>query len=558
MKRTQAWQRDIAIILLGLLAASCSKSNATQVKAKIDSGVEHTDGGKVGQAVGGKVGATLEVNDTDAVGVLADGSLSLAEAIRLGNGDLALDALSADERHQVSGTPGHDVADTIRLVVGEGTLITAPAANTLSSAIPTMLGNDGDVVDGGGAVLTEAAPKSLGLIVASSNVTVKNLEVRAFNAGVLVDPLSNTIENVTIDNVTFVEMGEAQFRAGATKSGGVLRNLTVTNCTFRALTSTYISASIAAAAPFPGETVENTLAENIVFSHNHVTSGLWGLYVFAAASRGGTARHAVTKHVTIDDNDFEAVGDASLNLSGANGDDVVIEDAVLEDVHITNNRIDPSNFGIGIWGGEPFIGKSNNDAHVRDLVIENNMLEARPGRSVNWCILLEAGRSDLQPATANRNSIERVQIRKNTLVGCQDAVAMTAGVVLSVGEASDNQINDVTIADNMIKDNAVAVHLRGGATLSASGSGQRTMSGNSVDKVAVTGNMFVNNKLILRVAGGQADAAGDMVSNNSVGADLTFSDNTYQDNADTCIVEENLGEATGNHVLASCGVLDGP
>src|SRR5262245_36162819 len=66
---------------------------------------------------------TLEVNDTNSTGNAGDAVLSLAEAIQLANGTLALEGLSEGERAQIRGTPGPNSADLIRVVVG---MINAP------------------------------------------------------------------------------------------------------------------------------------------------------------------------------------------------------------------------------------------------------------------------------------------------------------------------------------------------------------------------------------------------------------------------------------------------
>src|SRR5436190_631376 len=68
-------------------------------------------------ASAGSKGATLLVNDTDAVGMVGDNKLSLDEAIRLANGSLRQSQLSQAERQQVRGMPGPGAPDLIKVVL---------------------------------------------------------------------------------------------------------------------------------------------------------------------------------------------------------------------------------------------------------------------------------------------------------------------------------------------------------------------------------------------------------------------------------------------------------
>ena len=85
--------------------------------------------------------ATLAVNDTAGVGVVGDGKLSLAEAIRLANGGLTLDALSSEERAQIKGRPGSSSADRILLTLGKGAQIILPAQPGLPPLTPASYMN---------------------------------------------------------------------------------------------------------------------------------------------------------------------------------------------------------------------------------------------------------------------------------------------------------------------------------------------------------------------------------------------------------------------------------
>src|SRR5262245_42442752 len=97
--------------------------------------------------------ATLSVDDPSSPGLVGDARLSLAEAIQLAGGRLSPLGLSDAERARIRGDPGASSADLIRVELGEGAILT-----TSASGLPALLGNEGDVFDGGGVVLRAAGP----------------------------------------------------------------------------------------------------------------------------------------------------------------------------------------------------------------------------------------------------------------------------------------------------------------------------------------------------------------------------------------------------------------
>jgi hypothetical protein len=174
-------------------------------------------------------GATLLVNDPDAVGALGGARLSLDEAIRLANGSLGLESLSGAQRSQVHGIPGPHSRDVIKLVV---TTISSPPAGVTKSAASALRGNDGDSLDGNGAYLTGSAPKGIGLIVSSSNFSLHNLTVGGFEQDVVVDPAGQALKNISVVHTRMLPAVLGDLLVGARTSHSSLVGLNVTDNVF--------------------------------------------------------------------------------------------------------------------------------------------------------------------------------------------------------------------------------------------------------------------------------------------------------------------------------------
>jgi len=204
----------------------------------------------IGHAAARPTGATLLVNDSDAVGRLGDHRLSLAEAIRLANGSLALSQLSSAERRRVRGIPGLGKSDRIRFSV-EGGAIRFPVQITkkpdsdfavlqTKSLMPVLVGNDSDEIDGKGVRFTngpdEAAPLGgAALVVESSNFTIRNTTFERFVDGLIFRPAagSDGMANVRVINNRFLKGGGVGFTGvSAGQERSALRNILVEGNSF--------------------------------------------------------------------------------------------------------------------------------------------------------------------------------------------------------------------------------------------------------------------------------------------------------------------------------------
>ncbi len=488
--------------------------------------------------------ATLNVDDIDAIGQIGDDKLSLAEAIRLANGDLTPDALSDTERVHIQSVPGAASADKIVVVLPAGTILNATAL------LPPLTNNAGDEIDGGGAVLTDAASLDVGLMISSSKITVHNLGFTGFVTSLAVDPQGASLTDIAIIDNVLSNMKLVGLKVGTSVNGGSLNGLTVTGNTFNGKPFTGSVVSIAAANPATGGRVRKATLDNVSFAHNTVRGGIEGLYVFGAAALGGAADDATTRYVSITDNVFEDNTDASLNIAGSDGAAGFFRHTAVEHVVVERNTISVHNWGIGMWGGEPFGAGIANDSSVSDVLISDNQLTQAEGapNALGLCIVLQAGRTDAPPGLARGDAIEHVQILNNSVRNCNQAITLDGGAVIVGGKASHNQVSDILIDGNQLENNQIGLIARGGEVEL----GAARVTNNIVNQMTVTENHFTGNQLAVHLIGGVAKNG--VALDNQVGPDLSFSSNTYDGDAQQrCQIEDSTGNrARRNYARFSC------
>src|SRR5262245_66293089 len=103
----------------------------------------------------------------------------------------------------------------------------------LCCLLPALQGNDGDEIDGGGAILTTSARSGLGLLVSSSNITLHNLQIKGFYENLRIDPMGAQISNIHLHDMAFADSYESQLVAGTSASNGAIRCLTIERNSFQ-------------------------------------------------------------------------------------------------------------------------------------------------------------------------------------------------------------------------------------------------------------------------------------------------------------------------------------
>jgi hypothetical protein len=199
-------------------------------------------------------GAELLVNSASDPGTLGDAALTLREAILLATGALSRASLSAAEEAQVLGTPGAEVADTIRFdgrlfPAGSPTIISIDAASRVATQTSAVVGlrlalgsrdepsgadvppglpalsTGHDTIDASGVGVTldgAAAPDLMdGVRMSGPGNTVKGIHVQHFASGIAVGAgaVGSTLANLVLtDNIVGVAIRGPGSRANAVRS----------------------------------------------------------------------------------------------------------------------------------------------------------------------------------------------------------------------------------------------------------------------------------------------------------------------------------------------------
>jgi hypothetical protein len=500
--------------------------------------------------------AVLNVNDTNAVGVVGDGFLSLDEAIKVANGSLSSSALSATERAQIQGTPGAGSRDLIKMVPG----LTATVSS--GQSVSPLVGNDNDTLDGTGASLVAAVPLvpgSVGLVVSSSNFTLTGLTVDKFETDMKVDFGGRELRNITLQSLQL--RGSTFFgsllTAAAFSSNGSLKGLSVTDSTFDAGAPAGNLIYIGSAVGPGGGSISNTLIQDVVFARNQVKNGAIGIYIHGTLS-GANTDNATTRNVTVADNTFTGQTDSPINLAGglpAIG--ATATNVTLDNIVVTRNNIQAANWGI--WMGHETFGffqgvSTTQNNLISHISVTDNTIAMGPAGNAQ-CVTLETA-PEFPGEVATGNTIEHVTIAKNHISGCKNAEGSGGGITTDAARggilstATNNHMSDIKIMQNDIRDSDRGVVADGARAGNSGGSGGGTATGNVFQGLLIVGNSLTNNTTGIRLTGGDGAATTTVTGNSLTGVNIQA--NTITGSTTPCEAIVNAGIASGNTLDAKC------
>jgi len=524
----------------------------------------------------GTFDADLSVDDTDAQGAVGDDRLSLAEAVRLANGTLPLDALSAVEREHVSGTPGPASSDRIRVVLSSGTLIhAADSAPPGEPVVPYLLGNDGDLLDGGGAALAESPDSQpgqrTGMLILSSDVRVRGFVFDGLRYGVIVVPPAflPELSGVAIEGNVFRNNETGVIANASPGVAGTLRRLSIERNTFFPSEHAPNSIVVVGAAPqAAGEVISGALVEDLSIRDNRVHGGFEGISVLPGLASPDTRVEGVTfRNVVVEGNVLDGVIDISLNLAAGtalNGGHV--EDTTLEDVIVGWNRVQVGDTGATpIWVASGVVTGSPGGESMGNLVRGLGIVSNRVDGINCFGIALHAGHVELTDGGHSlRNEISDVLIQGNRVHGCENGVALIGGVAAaSGGVVEENSLRQVMVTGNELAENAQGLNVIG-----AAGGEGTTIPGdfdqvvalaarNRVEALRSVRNRIRGSQVGMNFTGGISFESPDVVVDNRVES-VSIGPNRLRGNlldcyaADDIVVGDEGGEASGNAAPVSC------
>jgi len=544
--------------------------------------------------------AVLRVNDPDGVGAVGDDRLSLAEAIRLANGDLSTTALSAKERSQIQGHPGANRADQILLTQilltpGAGAQITLPAqpgipvagpaafksGNTadLKSSLPALRGNDGDLVDGAGVILANgpdgSAVGGVGMQISSSNFTLRNVTLRRWAIPININPAGAAgIHKVTIRN-NQIEDGGVIFTGSATDgSANRSSDITIADNTIlgpsavgRANNALFnqpitITAANVALPGSAGDAAPASSLEGVRITGNKTRGFGSGIAVLGSSLRGGRIANVTLRDVLVEKNeviiDKDAV-DPAFMLWGAVGMSGDIRDVSIENVRIVDNRFIGPVVGVYMTAVEQVFTTPPVEiqkVRLRGVKFNGNRVEANSDRCL-YGIFSTTVFQEIAQGAAHDNLYEDIEFDGNRFTGCQIAAVMSASMNHAIPARSTGNVQrNLRVTNNVISAKKYGLMFTGGSIekgpLMAAASGGHA-EGNRIENIVVSDNRItVPDGTGVGIYGGYVrEVRSSTVTGNRASA-VTGSGNVIQARLSCEYMDQQLDQgrgADGNAVL---------
>lgn len=510
-----------------------------------------------GHQAAGEPGAVILVDDDRALGEIGDDRLSLAEAIRLANGDLPMTDLSAAERDQVRGRPGPAYADVIRPVVPAIVAEHVDPGPTpgfshhhIPPSLPVLQGNERDVLDGAGATFSNGAEDlgpigGLAFLVRSSDLTIRGWRLERFFNMVEVDaPSATGLSDVSIrDNVMY-------------DGGGVYVDGIAADGTRARVQRVVLRGNRFIGPPAVAEGRTHAAVFNLPIHASAVadTDEAWDPTVPGRSRIEGL--RVVDNHVRgfSTGGSFLAISASSGGSTAARGDlfDLSIR---RNDVELPNGAVDPA---FMVWGIARTTGGVAMDARVRNVTLEGNSFRggtlpfyaaaaenvfgAGSIDGVRWSglairdnVMLSAGAcaaglmvtgafQELGGGTIRDVRLTGVDVSGNRISGCTSGMLLSPTVFLAGAGAS----TDVTMARVRVTRNAVdgardgiaaaGAIVRGNPAVDAEqGTPGATATGNLFRALLIKANTVSSTALAVRLHGGMVvGATGAVVAGNTL------------------------------------------
>jgi len=517
----------------------------------------------------------LRVDDEDARGVVGDDRLSLAEAVALANGTLSLDALSPAEAAHISGSPGPTSADHVRVVLGKGAVIQAsPPSFPGEPVVPYLLGNEGDLLDGGGVVLDHmGSAERTGMVGLSSGLRVRDFEFQGLRFGIVLTAFGSPPElsDVTIEHNVFRDHEGGVIVHASPGAGATLRGLEVSWNTFLPRDDAPNSILVMGAAPqVAGQVISGALVEDVEIVGNRIEGGFGGIYVMGGVTIPNTSANAVRmREIELAHNWIDGVFDVSLAVLGgfATGGGRA-EDIRIEGVRIHANQITVRESpGTPIWSAAGVAVLEGGGGLVADNTVTGLEIFANRVRGVgDGCVglLVSAGHAELTDGRVVGNLLEDAAIRANDVRGCENGVGIFAGLTTaSAGSAEDNVIRQVSLEGNLLVRNTQGVNVAGGLGIESTALPGAFVpvpalsARNRVEDLRLLWNLVSQSEIGLNFVGGASIESPDVVVDNRV-QDVSLVPNALRANEFDCLVNDDVllgdqgGTASGNAALVAC------
>lgn len=489
--------------------------------------------------------AWLTVDDPDALGVIGDDRLSLAEAIRLANSSLDLSELSPGEAARVQGRPGATSPDEITFTV-PGDRVEVPVQRVPDGSpwepapadpiLPVLHGNDGDHVIGEGVTIANGPDGGpiggLGLHVASSQVVVSGTTFERFAGMISIQPIdAGTISGVEVSQNAFLNGGGVGVTATAADgSSSVVEHTTIRGNELlgppefdgRFPRSIHSAVGVNGALMAAPASVERATVHDLALVDN-VVRGFQGGFTIAALQSVSGNTGGELDGVLIQGNEVTmpiGAGDPAVYVWGAVNLGGAVADVSVSDVRVVDNDIAGNGYVMIITGVEHLVQPNTTSERVRMDGIEVSGNRVAPVEECDIGLLVMGAFTEMGGGPATDVQVRDVEIVDNQIDECETGMLVTP--VLNWGTSGTSRGN--AIDQLAIEGNRVSGAQRGvvvsGATILATSLGYENAADAGVDGNQVRGFTFADARdgmgQSLVVAGGLAWGAPGSVTGNVV------------------------------------------
>lgn len=509
--------------------------------------------------------AVIRVTSPRADGGFPEG-LTLGEAISLVNQGKNT-AIEPAKKKWVTGDVEMDGEIEIRLELDGEKQIVYGKTGKLESPLPAIQTGKKLIIQGGNAVIC-GANTGIGLILSSSDITVKSLSFSGFYIGIFITQEHRSLRGVSVSGCKFTEISQACILAGLTAGNLEMTGIEISGCEMTAPSREHrmgscTAALVTAALDRDGSRpIHNVSLKGLLLARNKVrpnpdgTTFAEGFTIYASCDfsyglGAGYAKGAftdidncVTEDVCIEENEVDGVDDTCIGFLGALP---ARSRCAARNFRISGNRVFYTLTGICASSCNQYAGGESYHCTASGIVIEGNYVapSARIPHEPSMGIGLLNVRAESRHIMCADCVLEHAAIRDNEIIGRDWGIVLEAMHVTqdlpAPSKLSRCEICDVEIENNRITNARQPIRIFGvrmeGRTDAFWGRSLEEANPeypysayaeeNSVDRILIRGNTASGFECFLVAAGAWAAGRG-FARDNRVGPHIVLEGNLLQ------------------------------
>ncbi len=325
------------------------------------------------------------------------------------------------------------------------------------------------VVDGKGAAITATGKGKSLFFICSSDVEIKNLTMQKFTENICINAKGQCIQNITVKNCTFDEINNNAINAVSTESNSKMSKINIVDNTFigdkeritEGQNEGFKMFVTLTAGKAGDKDIENVELSDITITGNKMSGGhrasinvLGSIFDNLAMdfTKAKKVINPVVKNLKIDNNVINGSWDVAINLVGGF---LLQENAIMDNVQVTNNEVVYGVWGVAIVGAEPLGGYAKS-GKVSNVTVAGNKLPADSTAcgELQHAIACVGARTDYFPGVHCENiGIENIIIEKNIIEHTDMGFSVSGANVFLNGK--DTSIKNCYAKNIEIRDNTL-------------------------------------------------------------------------------------------------------